>query len=112
MQDASRSVLRATANRRRRKALPAGRLTKHLPCRAGRLTKHLPCRAAKSDKKKAAELLLHVRRPMHAGYEGGAGFLILGCVCTAGLPQKGDSRDSATIRIPGEVAEWLKAAPC
>src|ERR671914_1953623 len=101
MEDASRSVLRATANGRRRKALPAGRLTKRLPCRA-----------AKSDKKKAAELLLHIRRPMHAGYEGGAGFLILGCVCTAGLPQKGDSRDSATIRIPGEVAEWLKAAPC
>jgi hypothetical protein len=27
--------------------------------------------------KKAAELLLHVRRPMHAGYEGGAGVLIV-----------------------------------
>jgi hypothetical protein len=64
-------------------------------------------------KKKTAEVLSTFGGRYMPVYEGGAGFLILSPPCLAGAPRKGDlAWGCATIRWPGEVAEWLKAAPC
>jgi hypothetical protein len=64
-------------------------------------------------KKKTAEVLSTIGGRYMPVYEGGAGFLILSSAFPEGAPRKGDlAWGCATIRLPGEVAEWLKAAPC